>query len=315
MAELPLTKTVAAIYATKENSGHRPHLGASQIGGNCERKMWYIFRHCKSPQFDGRMIRLFETGQMEERRIIQELRESGVQIWAIDPKTKKQFEFKEFGGHFAGSLDGVARNVPEAPATAHVLEIKSHNDRSFKDLVKKGVTLSKPEHYCQIQVYMHEMKLIRALYVAVNKNTDEIYAERIKYNKEFALLLLEKAKAVICADAPGERIADKEGTFACKFCDFKDLCWKHELPEINCRTCCHSTPNLENGLWDCDVGEDTKQGCHKHIFIPSLLPWDPVDADETEGWIKYSNDLINGPGPGHTKSANIKIVEPAASEG
>ncbi len=39
----------------------------------------------------------------------------------------KQINFKLFGGHFAGSLDGVIRGIPEAPKTWHVWECKTAN--------------------------------------------------------------------------------------------------------------------------------------------------------------------------------------------
>ena len=61
--------TIEAIYKyykDKRKNDHRPHLGGSQIGNECSRALWYQFRHAWSPRFDGRMLRLFETGDREE---------------------------------------------------------------------------------------------------------------------------------------------------------------------------------------------------------------------------------------------------------
>ncbi|GAG27102.1 unnamed protein product, partial [marine sediment metagenome] len=63
---LKQSKTVVAIYAHYKEVGDaepvRGYLGASIIGHPCERYLWYVFRQCCKPEFDGRMHRLFETG-------------------------------------------------------------------------------------------------------------------------------------------------------------------------------------------------------------------------------------------------------------
>jgi hypothetical protein len=50
-------------------------------------------------------------------------------------------------------------------------------------LEKKGVKVSKPMHWAQMQVYMLGTKIERALYVAVCKDDDRIYTERVKYDR------------------------------------------------------------------------------------------------------------------------------------
>jgi len=66
------------------DDGHRTHLGASLIGDECKRKLWYVFRWVKSGLFDGRMLRLFNRGHREEDRYIEWLEGIGVQVWADD---------------------------------------------------------------------------------------------------------------------------------------------------------------------------------------------------------------------------------------
>jgi hypothetical protein len=103
------SETIDAIYQhykEKRKNEHRPHLGGSQIGNECSRALWYQFRHAWSPNFEGRMLRLFETGDREEDRIVANLRAVGVTIWEKDPETGLQVRFEACGGHFAMSLDG-----------------------------------------------------------------------------------------------------------------------------------------------------------------------------------------------------------------
>jgi hypothetical protein len=111
------TETIDAIYQhykEKRKNEHRPHLGGSQIGNECSRALWYQFRHAWSPNFEGRMLRLFETGDREEDRIVANLRAVGVTVWEKDPETGMQVRFEACGGHFAMSLDGFGEGFKES---------------------------------------------------------------------------------------------------------------------------------------------------------------------------------------------------------
>ena len=73
-----------------------------------------------------------------------------------------------FSVRWSGSIDGIIeKGVPEAPTKRHILECKTHSLKSFKDLCDKGVQESKPQHWCQMQLYMHGTGIDRALYFAV----------------------------------------------------------------------------------------------------------------------------------------------------
>jgi hypothetical protein len=297
----PFDSTVTRIYdwyaSEEKKSPPRPHLGASIIGRECERQIWYSFRWVQPSQFQPRILRLFKTGHLEETRLVGDLAAIGAQIQAFDLKTGRQFSFKDFGGHFSGSLDGICLGLIEAPKTWHLTEFKTHNDNSFKKLVKAGVAEAKPEHYAQMQVYMgasHAQSeypiLKRALYLAVNKNDDQIYAERIEYDESAYLRFREKARRIIFANKPLVRISEKPDAFCCKFCDFQKMCHGKKLgqfvkPEKNCRTCTHSTPK-EDGTWFCEkwnkiLGQqEQREGCDKHLYLPQLLPFELVDVTD-----------------------------------
>ena len=64
--------TVKRIYEFHEQMGaeddgpHRGRLGASIIGRPCARQLWYSFRNLFDRTFSGRILRLFETGHLEE---------------------------------------------------------------------------------------------------------------------------------------------------------------------------------------------------------------------------------------------------------
>ena len=171
----PLTiRKIFEHYQAKRKNEHRRHLGGSQIGYECKRALWYQFRWAWSPKFEGRQLRLFETGDREEDRIRANLRAVGVTVWDRDPETGRQVSFTEHGGHFALSLDGVGEGFEES-SEPHVLEFKTMNDKNFRAMQAKGVKESKPIYWAQMQVGMHLAGLDRAYFIAVNKNTDAIY--------------------------------------------------------------------------------------------------------------------------------------------
>jgi hypothetical protein len=303
LAALPLTilPTIEKIYGTyHQGDWRRDHLGASLIGTQCERSLWYTFRWATNPDFSQRMLRLFETGLREELRIIDNLRKAGITVYSEDPDTHRQINYEMFGGHYSGSLDGIAQGFEESKAY-HVIECKTANTKTFKSLCKDGIEKVKPEHYAQVQQYIKWAGLERAYYLCVAKETDDIYGERIKLNKEFVKILETKAERIIFSDNPCERIADVISDYRCKFCVHKGLCFFKQLPLVSCRTCAYADP-LPTGGWSC--GRDNskinrqkqRDGCMHHIFIPALVPLEQTDADADKGTITYYGGVENGPG-------------------
>lgn len=311
MAALPETESLvtridAAVKAALSEPP-RAHLGASQIGKPCERALWYGFRWAKSPQFSGRMLRLFNRGHEEEAQFVRWLKLlDGVTVKTADPKGN-QFSFSEpaTGHHFAGSLDGVCLGLPEAQGTYHVLEFKTHSAKSFKELSVSGVTKAKPEHYAQMQIYMHWASLTRALYMAVNKDDDSLYCERIAYDEQTATALINRAVRIVTSQEPPPKLSDKPDWYQCKWCDFHALCHgrieeatgglgPETLPDVHCRTCLHATPELDGqarwscAKWQADIPVDgQRQGCEEHRYIPALIPWAAVVDATEQGDVVY----------------------------
>ncbi|MDP2355130.1 MAG: PD-(D/E)XK nuclease family protein [Beijerinckiaceae bacterium] len=289
MVELPKppTPTLSAIYAAfeaRQGDGFRDHLGASLIGKSCARALWYDFRWVTPTRHTGRILRLFETGQLEEARLVRDLRATGATVLEVDPETGRQFRVEAHGGHFGGSLDGVVVGLIEAPKTWHVVEFKTHSAKSFATLVAKGVVVAKPQHAAQMQIYMQLLGLTRALYVAVCKDTDALHIERIEVDHEMAARLLEKAGRIIFAEHPPERISQDPAWFECRFCDHHAVCHGGGAAAVTCRSCLHSTP-VEGG-WRCarhghmPNSSDQRIACSKHLFIPDLVPGEVVDAGD-----------------------------------
>lgn len=281
-------KTVQAIYdhyVKQRKSEHRPHLGGSQIGNECARALWYQFRHVDRAVFDGRQLRLFETGDLAEARIVANLRAVGVKVWDRDPETGKQIRYTACDGHFALSLDGVGEGFVES-SKPHTLEFKTMNEKNFQAMKKDGLQKSKPVYWAQCQIGMHLSELDRCAFIAVNKNTDEIYMERVKYDAAEGMKLAAKAEGIIFAEKPPAKLNNDPSFYMCKFCDFRDVCHNGKVPEVNCRTCAHSTPERgSDGAWSCALGKDMTP-CAAHLFNPYAMPWEMTDAGPD--WIEYT---------------------------
>lgn len=308
LGEFTTDATVAAIYdaiKAAKDEPPRTYLGASIIGKSCRRALWCDFRWVKQESIDGRLHRLFETGHLAEARFVKNLRDVGVTVLDFD-ETGAQWGVSFCDGHFRGHADGVALGIKDAPKTWHLLEFKTHADKSFKELVSKGVAAAKPMHYAQMQVYMHGLELSRAYYLAVNKNTDELYGERISYDKDFALSMIERAHSIIYSAEPPLPISDNPAWFECKWCHYHPFCHKapeQALPDRNCRTCIHASPTTQGG-WLCELGfatdidkDEQLKGCRAHRYIPMLLPSLEFDTyDDETGNVFYrsgTTKLVN----------------------
>lgn len=283
----PSQPTVDAIYAAYEaaqESGYRAHLGASIIGTECERSLWYSLRWTTRARHAGRLLRLFDTGQREEERLVADLRRIGVTVLDLDPATGRQWACRDETGHFGGSADAVVQGIVEAPRTWHLAEFKTHNEKSFAKLKKEGVEKSKPQHFAQMQTYMHLMQLDRAFYLAKHKDTDELYSERINHDAALAIRLLEKAARIINSPVPPGRISSDPSWFMCRFCDHHAQCHGDAMPERHCRSCLHSSP-VAGGEWHCALHQCTlsrseqEQGCPHHRYIPPLVHGEQTNVD------------------------------------
>jgi CRISPR/Cas system-associated exonuclease Cas4 (RecB family) len=310
MAAIPPPSDTLAdrIYKALESKSEpsRGHLGASQIGHHCDRYLWLSFRWACPEQFQGRILRLFRRGHEEEAGVISDLRAAGCEVMDTDG-TGRQYGFRD--GHFAGSIDGIVLSgVPEAPNKPHVLEAKTHSLKSFNDVVAKGVKASKPMHYAQMQTYMARMSVDRALYFAVCKDDDRIYTERVRFDKEEAERLADRAQRIIASDRMPEPISADPTWYQCKFCAAADLCHGNKrLPDINCRTCAHFTAERDGratcARWG-DIPDIKAQqsGCDAHVIHPDLVPWQykPTEQGTHLIYIIDGKEVLNGEPPAFT---------------
>jgi hypothetical protein len=288
----------------------RPHLGASLLGHPCDRWLWLSFRWAVQPKFPGRILRLFRRGQNEEATIISDLRAIGIDVRKVSAQHRV-----DFGSHVSGSLDAIIdKGVPEAPKAKHVGEFKTHSKKSFDAMLKDGVEKSKPEHFVQMQVYMHGTQIDRALYVSICKDDDRIYTERVKYDKEVAEKAIRRGHYITQSDRMPPPISTDPSWYQCKFCDAYKFCHEDKKTQFaNCRTCAHATAKPDStwhcARWDGVIPVEAQHtGCESHVLHPDLVPWDRKDGPDewTAIYVINGKEVANGqPGNGVYSSSEI----------
>lgn len=246
-----ISEDIDAFCVKRYTDEHRSHLGASTIGDDCARRIWYTFRWCSEVIFNGRQLRLFNRGHLEEGRWIEWLRGIGFTIWDRD-HNGQQFRIVGAQGHYGGSADSVGTTpYPELIGLNLLCEYKTHNAGSFKQLREKGLIISKPEHYAQMCSYGTAFGLQYGLYCGSSKNDDDHWIQVVKLDPVYAVDLVKKAEDIIFSRIPPPKISLQAEFFECKFCPHRGVCHESQPVIKNCRSCEFARP-VDNAQWFCD---------------------------------------------------------------
>ena len=203
----------------------RTRLGLSQAGHSCKRLLWYAHHEYVALQPSGRVLRLFQLGNLLEEQIIKDLMDCGI----CHHSCQKQVVFNNETTTLTGSIDGIVLGLPESPKTPHLFESKTASNKRFKELIKKGSYKEWDSTYWyQVQFYMLGLNLERAAVFVYNKDTSELYMERIKLDKEATVAKLVDVFSAIEQENPPDRECPSGSWYKAKFCNFRNVCY----PEI-----------------------------------------------------------------------------------
>jgi len=214
-----------ALVEARRRALKREYLGASVLGDPCARRLAFQYRGERGEPLDGRVLRIFGQGRVLEDLLADWIRNAGFKLHTVAPGTSEQWSFRD--GPIEGHIDGIILNGPEIGLPYPLLwEAKSLNDRSWSDLVKHGLQVSKPPYYGQVNLYMRYFGYPACLLSALNKNTAEIYHEVITFDRAEAQRLVDRAVAIARGWMP-PRIA-AEPVWHCNYCAYRTLCWSSE---------------------------------------------------------------------------------------
>ena len=252
------------------DDGPRSHLGASVIGSECARHIWYTLRWFKHKRHSGRMLRLFQDGHWYEERFIEMLRGIGINVTQVDVDGK-QMRIAAVDGHFGGSCDGVGTMPQRYGAIAghtFLLEFKTSNTNQFTKF--HDVKESKPQHWAQMCVYGVKMNLTHAIYCIVNKNDADLHFEVVELDLPFGQQCIDKGEWIIKSPLPPPKLSDNPSDWRCKMCDHHAVCHLNQSADVNCRSCVHASATV-NAAWYCNLWksvipshEALVAGCSSH---------------------------------------------------
>lgn len=301
----PTLEAVDRKIAEYQDKTRRGYLGMSSIGDSCARKLWYGFRWVSEVEFNAASLKRFADGHAGEDVQAERLRL--LSFIHLDTHTKDggQFGATDHNGHFKGHSDGFIQGIMEAPKTQHVWEHKQtaiDRLKALEKLIERDEKKALEEwhgiYYAQAVMYMFYFKMTRHYMTVASPGGRESISLRTNENKRRAESLKNRALTIITSRLPMVKVSTSPAYFECKMCDHYSLCHGDGLPQMNCRTCCHSTPELDGyagrwtcALYQCDISEDQQRvGCPSHVVIPQLIAEhaEAIDADcDPVKWVEY----------------------------
>ena len=228
----------------------------------------------------------------------------------------EQIGYSDYAGHFSGHMDGAVLGIRSAPKTWHVWEHKQVQEKSFRRFQKlidehgeKGALEQwNATYYAQAQLYMGYSTMKRHFMTVATPGGRDIMSCRTNFNPQDFEHFKEKALRILESEEAPPRISNKADYYQCRWCNFKETCHGTKVAQMNCRTCLHSAPVLEEstgvpgepawpGAWKCGFHSDLRgrdkqeQGCSEHLYIPDLIPYaEAVKVDKVNNQIVYCTD-------------------------
>lgn len=198
-----------------EDDAPRGYIGASNIGSDCLRQIWYEYTNAPSSEVSNKIRRTWAIGHRLEDFVIELLKLAGIEF--EDYQIELSDDVLEY---FRGHFDGLMVN-PEA-----ILEIKTAKDASFKLFVKDGCKKWNARYYAQVQAYMGMSGVHSAYILVLNKDNSELSDELVTFDEDLYKKLEDKARMIANAIIEPPRISNSPLWFQCKLCKFNKVCHK-----------------------------------------------------------------------------------------
>jgi hypothetical protein len=206
----------------------RDYLGASILGEECTRKIQLQYmKH--EVEVSAQSLRTFAIGHCLESLIAEWIVLAGFDLRTRN-ENGEQFGFSVADGKIAGHVDGIVFGGPDFMKCPCLWECKTLNNKSWSDTAKRGVLVTKPLYYAQVQLYMAYINLDEnpCLFTALNKDTSELYHELIPFDAEATQRYSDRAVQIIKATESNKMmpcISSDSSFYRCKMCGFRSVCW------------------------------------------------------------------------------------------
>jgi hypothetical protein len=207
----------------------RGYLGASAIGGDCERKTqfdWLV-----DGFVDARQARIFGRGHFFEAAMRAQMLQAGFEF-APD----SALAFIALDGRLQGHADGLLIAAPAMPGIylqlPCVWEAKAIKHDGWVRLAREGLAKAYPAYLTQVQLYMRFLdKRNPTLFSAVDANTCKALHFLVPYDETLVEEAVERAKRVIAATERGDLLRrghPSPDSWQCKRgCGHAERCWRY----------------------------------------------------------------------------------------
>lgn len=245
-----IVERIDLAYAMEPEDKPRSYIGASSIGTKCDAEIAYSLRGFPGTPPEPRTKRIFRDGHRIERTVVSDLRKAGYRILEVDETTGRQWRFELAGGHIVCNTDGLI--ATEGGEELDLLEIKSMNNRMFTTFKSKGVKISHPKYWDQIQMMGGMGGYKRCVFIAYNKDNSEYWVEIVEIDPMEWSFIKTRIETVWRGEAA--KVSSDPESFLCRFCFKSDVCWHGKEVESSCRTCAHAHPTAD-GEWWCQINK------------------------------------------------------------
>ena len=237
MVKIPeqLDPTLAAMYAAIEaaqETKQRDYLGASLIGNDCARQIWYQHNGYPKEPFEAKTLMNFADGHRTEDLTAERLRMvDGIELITED-EHGNQLGFSALDGKFKGHCDGLIRGLLQAPKTWHIWEAKCSAQKKYTEFKnvkgkhgeKQTLKNWNANYFAQAQLYMHFAGYTRHYLTVALAGGREYDSCRTEYDPLVANRYIERAAKILAATEAPPRIREEKDYYICRWCDFKETC-------------------------------------------------------------------------------------------
>lgn len=211
----------------------RQYIGASAIGGPCERSLQFDYAGApRETDFRPETLRKFDFGHMGEELARAWFHDAGFELAQRNPRTGALYRFDQLNGRFAGHPDGVFIAGPEVAGVGYpcLWETKSVGAKTYREIEKQGLKKARPGYYAQVAIYQAYLGLADhpAIFTITNLDSGEQLHLLIPFDADEAQRMSDRAVRIVKSTDAGEllpRPFKDSAHFECRFCAFATRCW------------------------------------------------------------------------------------------
>jgi hypothetical protein len=306
MEDKEVVRRILESYKQREDY-YTERLGASSISSrNCNLYWWHSFRWARKEETEPEIIRMFALGHLLEEWALSDLKNAG---YRIEDKDSNGQQHERQSGVVVHKCDGIIYGVDDADENEpYLLEIKGLKQESLDKVRDKGLQKGSPGYFKQLQIGLTLFQMKAGLFVAISKNGNDFYIERVLRDSKLGVALIDQANATAALKEPPPKTQTSDQSTECRFCSIRNQCWEenqrfgqYRPVEKNCRSCRFFDVKIDGtdpvhlcGKTSKALSYDEQRaGCDQYRIINSMVPHQLVDDTPTESeFVDLSGDTI-----------------------